>query len=313
MVIHTEALTRSFGSGKQTVEAVRGIDLDVARGRAGRLPRAQRGRQVHHPADADQPAAAHLGHGPGGRGGRHRGPGRGPRPDRLHRPEGRRRAQLPGLGRAAHAGPVLRPGPARRGRRAAHELLDTLDLAGLRDAQGEHPVRRAEAPAGHRAGPDPRAPRCCSWTSRRTGMDPQNRANLWEHIIRLRAERGTTIVLTTHYLEEADTMAERVVVIDHGRIIADDTAGRAQGRAGRRPDHRRWSHPATSAAARAVAGRVGSELQERRATRGSSCRSGSTSAAARCRRCCASWPTAGVAGARGHRCTNRRSTTSSST
>ncbi len=57
-------------------------------------------------------------------------------------------------------------------------------------------------------------------------MDPQNRANLWEHIIRLREQHGTTIVLTTHYLEEADTMSERVVVIDHGRIIADDTAAR---------------------------------------------------------------------------------------
>ena len=41
-----------------------------------------------------------------------------------------------------------------------------------------------------------------------TGMDPQNRANLWDHILRLREEFGTTIVLTTHYLEEADTMAE---------------------------------------------------------------------------------------------------------
>jgi ABC-2 type transport system ATP-binding protein len=59
-----------------------------------------------------------------------------------------------------------------------------------------------------------------------TGLDPQNRANLQEHIVRLRAEHGTTIVLTTHYLEEADSMAERVVVIDHGRIIADDTPQR---------------------------------------------------------------------------------------
>src|SRR3954462_15750030 len=57
-----------------------------------------------------------------------------------------------------------------------------------------------------------------------TGMDPHNRANLWEHIARLRAELGTTIVLTTHYLEEADAQAERVLVIDHGQIIADDTA-----------------------------------------------------------------------------------------
>ena len=57
-----------------------------------------------------------------------------------------------------------------------------------------------------------------------TGMDPQNRANLWDHILHLRAEQGTTLVLTTHYLEEADAQAERVLVIDHGLIIADDTA-----------------------------------------------------------------------------------------
>ena len=57
-----------------------------------------------------------------------------------------------------------------------------------------------------------------------TGMDPQNRANLWDHILQLRAEQGTTLVLTTHYLDEADAQAERVLVIDHGLIIADDTA-----------------------------------------------------------------------------------------
>lgn len=59
-----------------------------------------------------------------------------------------------------------------------------------------------------------------------TGLDPQNRVNLQEHITRLRAEHGTTIVLTTHYLDEADHMAERVIVIDHGQIIADDTPAR---------------------------------------------------------------------------------------
>ena len=57
-----------------------------------------------------------------------------------------------------------------------------------------------------------------------TGMDPQNRANLWAHIRSAPRPSGTTIVLTTHYLEEADAEAERVVVIDHGEIIADDTA-----------------------------------------------------------------------------------------
>ncbi|MEV4345772.1 ATP-binding cassette domain-containing protein [Actinoplanes sp. NPDC049596] len=59
-----------------------------------------------------------------------------------------------------------------------------------------------------------------------TGLDPQNRANLQEHILALRARHETTIVLTTHYLDEADSMAERVIVVDHGRIIADDSPAR---------------------------------------------------------------------------------------
>ena len=57
-----------------------------------------------------------------------------------------------------------------------------------------------------------------------TGLDPQSRANLWQHILDLRAEHGTTVFLTTHYLEEADRYAERVMVMDKGRVIADDTA-----------------------------------------------------------------------------------------
>ncbi|SFR68392.1 ABC-2 type transport system ATP-binding protein [Agromyces sp. CF514] len=57
-----------------------------------------------------------------------------------------------------------------------------------------------------------------------TGLDPHSRANLWEHIVELRRSTGTTIFLTTHYLDEADQLAERVMVMDHGTVIADDTA-----------------------------------------------------------------------------------------
>jgi ABC-2 type transport system ATP-binding protein len=56
-----------------------------------------------------------------------------------------------------------------------------------------------------------------------TGLDPQARANLWEHISALRTERGATIFLTTHYLDEADALCDRILVIDHGRIVASDT------------------------------------------------------------------------------------------
>jgi ABC-2 type transport system ATP-binding protein len=55
-----------------------------------------------------------------------------------------------------------------------------------------------------------------------TGLDPQSRANLWEHIRRLR-ETGVTILITTHYLDEADALADRILVMDDGRIVADDT------------------------------------------------------------------------------------------
>nr|WP_171013107.1 ATP-binding cassette domain-containing protein [Microbacterium sp. 2FI] len=59
-----------------------------------------------------------------------------------------------------------------------------------------------------------------------TGLDPQSRANLWQHILDLRRQHGTTVFLTTHYLDEADRYAERVMVMDKGRVIADDTATR---------------------------------------------------------------------------------------
>ncbi|MFC7495620.1 MULTISPECIES: ATP-binding cassette domain-containing protein [unclassified Nocardioides] len=57
-----------------------------------------------------------------------------------------------------------------------------------------------------------------------TGLDPQARANLWEHIQGLRAAHGATVFLTTHYLDEADALADRIVIIDQGRIVASDTA-----------------------------------------------------------------------------------------
>jgi ABC-2 type transport system ATP-binding protein len=55
-----------------------------------------------------------------------------------------------------------------------------------------------------------------------TGLDPQNRANLWEQLRELRT-RGTTIFLTTHYLEEADALSDRLAIIDSGRVVAEGT------------------------------------------------------------------------------------------
>src|SRR5690606_6380628 len=55
-----------------------------------------------------------------------------------------------------------------------------------------------------------------------TGLDPQSRANMWDEVRRLRDE-GTTVFLTTHYLDEADALCDRLAIIDHGRIVAEGT------------------------------------------------------------------------------------------
>lgn len=56
-----------------------------------------------------------------------------------------------------------------------------------------------------------------------TGLDPRTRAQMWDTIRRLVAQ-GSTVLLTTQYLDEADQLCDRIAVIDHGRVIADDTA-----------------------------------------------------------------------------------------
>jgi ABC-2 type transport system ATP-binding protein len=52
------------------------------------------------------------------------------------------------------------------------------------------------------------------------GLDPQSRNQLWTHVKRLNATEGVTVFLTTHYMDEADRVAQRIAVIDHGRIVA---------------------------------------------------------------------------------------------
>src|SRR5215211_7366209 len=56
-----------------------------------------------------------------------------------------------------------------------------------------------------------------------TGLDPQSRSALWAEVSRLAREDGVTVFLTTQYLEEADVLADRVGIIDHGKIVAEDT------------------------------------------------------------------------------------------
>src|SRR3979409_833500 len=66
------------------------------------------------------------------------------------------------------------------------------------------------------------APRLLFLDEPTTGLDPQGRARLWGEVRRLR-DSGVTIFLTTHYLEEADALCDRLAIIDHGRIVAEGT------------------------------------------------------------------------------------------
>ncbi|MDE1847770.1 MAG: DUF4162 domain-containing protein, partial [Candidatus Micrarchaeota archaeon] len=55
------------------------------------------------------------------------------------------------------------------------------------------------------------------------GLDPQTRENLWGYIKKLSREKKVTIIITTHYMEEADMLCDRLAIIDHGKIVALDT------------------------------------------------------------------------------------------
>jgi ABC-2 type transport system ATP-binding protein len=66
-----------------------------------------------------------------------------------------------------------------------------------------------------------------------TGLDPQSRSALWAEVGRLAKEQGVTVFLTTQYLEEADVLADRVGIIDHGRIVAEGTPEQLKAQIGR--------------------------------------------------------------------------------
>jgi ABC-2 type transport system ATP-binding protein len=105
-------------------------------------------------------------------------------------------------------------------RRRAKELFTQFDLAGLED----RPVKTLSG--GQRRRLDValglvHEPPLVFLDEPTTGLDPQARSNLWDHIRRLRAERNVTVFLTTHYLDEADSLCDRILVIDHGRIVAE--------------------------------------------------------------------------------------------
>lgn len=111
-----------------------------------------------------------------------------------------------------------KPRAAERAEELAHDL-DLLELLDRRTATlsgGQR--RRLDIAMGltHR-------PRVLFLDEPTTGLDPASRAGLWDLVRRLRDEHGTTVFLTTHYLDEADALSDRLVVVDHGVVAAEGT------------------------------------------------------------------------------------------
>src|SRR5258708_6181639 len=115
-------------------------------------------------------------------------------------------------------------------RRQANELLDRFDLADAADR-----LARTYS-GGMRRRLDLAStlltrPRVLFLDEPTTGLDPRSRNEIWS-VVRELVREGTTLLLTTQYLEEADQLAEQIAVIDHGRVIAQGTASELKDRVG---------------------------------------------------------------------------------
>jgi ABC-2 type transport system ATP-binding protein len=223
--ILVEVLTKSFGD----VHALRGIDWSVPRGTvlgvlgpngAGKttavrilttLLRPDGGRAIVEGFDVvRQPAAVRRSIGLAGQ-------------SAAIQEELSGRENLEIIGRLFHMS-----WPQARAR--ATELLEQFDLADAADRYAktysggmQRRLDLAASLVGH--------PRVLFLDEPTTGLDPRSRLGMWD-IIRSLVQGGTTLLLTTQYLDEADELADEIVVIDHGQVIAAGTAEELKGRIG---------------------------------------------------------------------------------
>jgi ABC-2 type transport system ATP-binding protein len=221
-MITARGLSRRFKTKSGVVEAVRAIDLDVAAGEivgllgpngAGKTTTLRMLTTLLMPSAGAATVAGH---------------------DLIRAPrEVRRRiGYVAQVGAAPSAGTVVGEELVTQARLQGLTKVDAaerlrvvaprLDLGGL---EGRALV---ELSGGQRRRFDialglMHAPRLVFLDEPTTGLDPQSRANLWDHIRSLRDDTGVTILLTTHYLDEADALADRVLVMDGGTIVANDT------------------------------------------------------------------------------------------
>jgi ABC-2 type transport system ATP-binding protein len=221
MMIEARGLTRTFKTRGGTVEAVRGIDLEVQAGEivgllgpngAGKTTTQRMLATLLVPTAGEATVAgADLRRDPIGvrRQLGYVSQSGGTNPAAKADEELVTQAQLYGMTRAA-------------ARARAIELRAMLDLAELGDrviktlSGGQR--RRLDIALGLM-----HDPKLVFLDEPSTGLDPQTRANLWTHIRALRDRREGTILLTTHYLEEADALCDRIMIMDAGKIVASGT------------------------------------------------------------------------------------------
>lgn len=112
--------------------------------------------------------------------------------------------------------------PAAQRRQRVAELLEAVGLSDWKKMQARTLSggmrRRLEIARGlvH-------SPRIFFLDEPTTGLDPNSRMGVWEMLSRLRAEHGLTVIMTTHYMDEADRLCDRVAIVDHGKLVVLDT------------------------------------------------------------------------------------------
>jgi ABC-2 type transport system ATP-binding protein len=217
-MIHARGLRRSFRTRTGTVEAVRGVDLDVEAGElvgflgpngAGKTTTLRMLTTLLEPTDGTATVAGC---------------------DLRTDPVGVRRQ----IGYVAQSG----------GSAPECKVIEEMELQGRFYGMSSAAARERSAELTERmdlAGLDQRLIKTLSGGQRRrldialglvhdpklvfldeptAALDPQSRANLWSHIKAMHREHNTTVFLTTHYLDEADTLCDRILVIDNGKIVA---------------------------------------------------------------------------------------------
>jgi ABC-2 type transport system ATP-binding protein len=220
-MIRTADLRKTFTSRRSTVEAVRGVDLEVGRGEifgflgpngAGKTTTLRMLATLIRPTAGEawiagvdlarDPAEVRrrIGYVP---------QGGSTDPAETGRGELVLQARLYGMA-------------AKEAKSRAGEVLEMLELESSADraisTYSGGMKRRLDVGLGivHR-------PRVLFLDEPTTGLDPQARARMWDEVRRLR-DQGTTVFLTTHYLDEADALADRLAIIDHGTIVASGTS-----------------------------------------------------------------------------------------